>query len=391
MKNYKGSSSTACATPPHIELLERLRDQIVEERTPSSEVRQLPVNIFIDPERFAREHEKAFLARPVIVGHVSMIPEAGDHFTHDLLGKPLLIARDQDGEIRAFLNVCRHRGMRLVEAPGRKGAPSFVCPYHHWSYGMDGSLNYVPLRETFGDTDLSCHNLQTVRCEVHRGLIWVQLNDERPQVVSDWLGTIDFDLAAFDFASKVVMQQSTTLKKANWKLIIEAFQDGYHVTRLHKKTVGGFFLDSQAATESENEHIRSAVARKPFSEVLHDSPEQWDVRKHVSFSHFIFPNAITVLHPEYTSVLTLFPQSADETYVTHLFMANHEPKSKEEREHINRSFDLIENGVFQSEDYFVCEGIHAGLRSGANDYLLTGQHEQNLLVFHDILNRVIEV
>ena len=230
---------------------------------------------------------------------------------------------------------------------------------------------------------------KAVQCVERHGLIWVQLDDEKPIDVAAWLGTIDQDLDAFDFSKLTVINHTTSVKKANWKLIIEAFEDGYHVVRLHKKTVGQFFLDAQAATSQSGEHIRSAVARKEFEEILAAQPEKFDARRHASFSHFIFPNTITVLHPEYTSVLTLFPLSIEETAVMHLFMAPRVPETDSERDHASRSFDLIENGVFQSEDFFVCEGIQAGLKSGANDSLLTGKHERNLLLFHDILADVI--
>ena len=157
----KPESQSPNGLAPHLELMSTLRDQINNSQIPDAEVRELPISLFTDEERFEQEREKAFYKRPIVVGHASMIPAPGDHFTHDDLGKPLLVSRGKDGAIRAFLNVCRHRGMRLVEGPGRKGAPSFVCPYHHWSYGLDGALNYVPLKESFGDTDLSCHGLKS--------------------------------------------------------------------------------------------------------------------------------------------------------------------------------------------------------------------------------------
>lgn len=371
--------------PPHMQLFETLQSKVsARETVKPAQIFELSPDQYLNSERLEKEKREVFRTRPVIIGHMDQLKRAGDFFTHDHLGTPLLVVKGQDEVVRVFLNVCRHRGMRLVTDMDAGRKPAFVCPYHNWTYGLEGDLEHVPLQEAFDGADLSCRSLKGVRCQVKHGFIWVQL-DDTPIDVTDWLGSINSDLEALDTQAQYLFRQTTTVRKTNWKLIIEAFQDGYHVTRLHKKTVGPFFEDSVYANDQEGEHLRAAVMRQEFSETFDLPPEQWDARRHVSFSHYIFPNTILVFHPDYISHLGLFPQSVDETVICHSFLVPEMPQTEKAIDHCERSFDLIENGVFQSEDYFACENIQAGLMSGANDTLLVGAHEDGIRLFHDIL------
>jgi Rieske 2Fe-2S family protein len=132
-------------------------------------------------------------------------------------------------------------------------------------------------------------------------------------------------------------------------------------------------------------HLRFAVARREITEIA-DLPESaWDGRRHVSFAYYLFPNTVMVFHPDYTSHLGLFPRGTDETIFVHTMMVPHAPRSAEESAHWDRSFDLIEGGVFQREDLRTAENIQAGLRSGANEALVLGRVEFPIRQFHAIL------
>lgn len=376
---------------PHMQLFARLVDKISGKRSePLPVAAELPTDIYLDKALLKRERAEVFDKTPIIVGHASMLDKPGSHFTHDLLGKPLLIVKGKDGEIRAFLNVCRHRGMRLVVEEGINKTPVFVCPYHHWTYQLDGKLRNAPLKDGFDGADLSCRNLKTVQCEVRHGFIWVQIDDETPMDLDSFLGTIGDDLESFGVPEQFTHKYESSEKKANWKLIVEAFQDGYHVVRLHNKTVGPFFVDAQSSVERVGMHLRAAVARKEFMDAIDLPPAEWDDRNHASFAHFIFPNTIMVYHPDYISQLGLFPQDTDKTIVTHTFLTPKKPETYQERDHLDRSYDLIENGVFQSEDYFVCENAQRGMASGANETLLLSGYEEGIVLFHEIMDDALK-
>lgn len=374
------------ALKPHMQLFAQLVEKVAGRSTePKPVAAELETSIYLDEDLFAQERANLFDKTPIIVGHVSMLEKPGSHYTHDHLGKPLLIVKGKDDEIRAFLNVCRHRGMRLVVEEGVNKTPVFVCPYHHWTYQLDGKLRNAPLKDGFEGADLSCRNLKSVQCDVRHGFIFVQIDDSTKMDLDVFLGTLNDDLESFGVSEQFTHKYEASTKSANWKLIIEAFQDGYHVVRLHNKTVGPFFIDGQSVVEKVGPHLRAAVARKEFKEAIDQPSEKWDDRNHASFAHYIFPNTIIVFHPDYISHLGLFPQAVDKTLVTHTFLTPKEPETYQERDHLDRSYDLIENGVFQSEDYFVCENAQRGMTSGANDTFLLSGYEEGIVLFHEIL------
>ncbi len=348
------------------------------------ETSEIDVRYYTDEKWFKHEQERIFSDVPLILGPSSMLTEAGQHFTHDHTGRPILVVRGRDMKLRAFLNVCRHRGVRLADAPEVSRKPTFTCPYHHWTYGLDGTLTNVPVEDSFPDFDKSCRNLVQLPCEEAHGLIWVNPNKNGALNLPDFLGNIAHDLDNFGIADDHFFQQTVQTRKANWKLIVEAFQDGYHVTRLHKNTVGGFFMDCVAAQETVNQHIRSIVARKELADAIELPQAQWDFRNHVSFAHFIWPNTIMVFHPDYISQMALYPQSSGETVVVHSCVIDRKPASDKEQAHFERGFDIIENGVFNAEDLHTCEQAQIGMNSGANDTLVVGGHEGGLRAFLNI-------
>jgi phenylpropionate dioxygenase-like ring-hydroxylating dioxygenase large terminal subunit len=182
-------------------------------------------------------------------------------------------------------------------------------------------------------------------------------------------------------------EQNVRTIDCNWKLVQDAFLDGYHVTRLHKNTVGAFFLDAVAESDLVGDHIRSAVARNEIEEAVDLPAEKLDLRYHTTFSYTVFPNAVLIFHPDYTSIISLFPQSPDRTVFAHTMLTPQSPASEEERAHFHRSFELIDQGVFQAEDIFVSEGAQKGMRSGANSDLLFGGLEESAVWFHEIIER----
>ena len=306
---------------------------------------------------------------------------------YDWLGLPLLTVRDKEGEIGTFINVCRHRGMRLVQEQGQTCLRSMVCPYHQWTYGLDGALRNVPRKESFADIDMSEMGLVAAPTEVRGGLIWMQANRESAMDLDSHLAGLTDDLDIFQMANFTFFEQNIRTINCNWKLVQDAFLDGYHVTRLHKDTVGSFFPDAVAESDLIGDHVRSAVARNEISDAVDLPVAELDLRKHATFSYTTFPNAILIFHPDYTSVISLFPQSPDQTVFAHTMLTPRPPASDEERDHFRRSFALIDQGVFQAEDIFVSEGAQQGMRSGANSDLLFGGLEESAIRFHEILER----
>lgn len=369
-----------------ITLLQRLVEraahdtQVIESRSS-----RIPVSDYTDPERFTLERERLFLQRPLIIGHETQLPEPGDALVHDWLGLPLITMRDKNGVIGTFKNVCRHRGMRLVQEEGPTHLRSLVCPYHHWTYGLDGALRNIPRAETFTDIDMGGMGLARVPCEVRSGLIWIQV--EGTMDLDTHLGGLETDFSEFQVDAAHFCASNVRTIDCNWKLIQDAFLDGYHVVRLHKDTVGSFFPDAISESDELGDHIRSAVARNEIFETHGMAMEELDMRHHATYSYTVFPNAILIFHPDYTSIISLFPLSAQQTVFAHTMLTPNPPESDKERDHFQRSFELIDQGVFQAEDIFVSVAAQKGMHSGANESLLFGGLEEAAIRFHKIVKR----
>ena len=372
--------------PGFTDIFSRLLDDYREGRGMPPFAAKVDTRFYTDTAWFEREKAALFRDVPILVGHTAMLKRSGDAFTHDHLGVPIVVARAADGEIRAFLNVCRHRGVRLLNGDGVVNKTSFVCPYHNWTYGLDGTLKHIPLHEeSFPGLDAQCHNLKALPLAVCEGLIFVNPNPEGSVDIDQHMGTIKADLAAFGMADHVFFRQTVTTLKSNWKLLVDAFQDGYHVTRLHRKTVGPHFIDAVSRSERSGDHLLAVVARTTFDDALQLPPAQWDLRRQASCAMYLFPNVEMIIHPDYISYLAFFPTRVDETVVVHGCFIEEEPRDEKAAAHWERAFDIIENGVFRPEDYFVCEQAQIGMESGANSHLLLGAHETGVKAFHDLL------
>ena len=377
--------------PSPLHLLGALRERLQGTRQdPAPLTREIPASAYIDPERSAQEHQQLFLKKPLIICHESQLPQAGDALVYDWLGLPLITLRQSDGAIATFVNACRHRGMRLLQDEGVSRIRSLVCPYHQWTYGTDGALRNVPRAECFDGLDPGSLGLRAVATEVRHGLVWVQADREAGMDLDGHLAGLGSDLEYFQVGQYHFCQQSLRTVECNWKLIQDAFLDGYHVVRLHKQSVGPFFYDALSESDNVGDHIRSAVARRELEQTLQLPPEQWNPRQHSTYSYTVYPSSVLIMHPDYTSILGLFPQGPHQTIFVHTMLVPEVPDTDKARDHYRRSFELIDQGVFAAEDLFVASGAHRSLRSGATDRLLFCALEEAALRFHQQVERDIQ-
>jgi len=295
--------------------------------------------------------------------------------------------------LRVFLNVCRHRGARLIAQQGEVCLRrNFVCPYHAWTYRLDGSLAGLPRAEAFPDLDRDLLGLRELPSTVRHGLIWAKLDpaSDDPLDIAGYLGDVDRDLNAIGLAHHRFYRQHAVRRATNWKLIVDAFLEVYHVRRLHSATLGPFFADAVSVSDAVGRHLRFLAARDTTWEIRTLPPESWSPQRHATLVHFVFPNSIFVYHPDYISHLGMYPDAADQTLFVHTMLIPEIPTEQKAEEHWRRSFELIDTDVFNSEDLVVCEQIQRGLRSGANEALIVGRLEQNLRRFHLSIEAAIE-
>lgn len=344
---------------------------------------QVPSHNYSDALHFEREMQACFQSLPLIICHSSELNQEHNIYAHQPLGLPIVTLRDETGKVRSFLNACRHRSMQLVNEGGFQSLRSLVCPYHQWTYGLDGCLRHVPLQDDFSELKKEDHGLVELPCEERDGLVWLQLDRSRELNLDHHLAGIGQDLQDFKVDSAQLFCRRTHTVKANWKLIHDAFLDGYHVTRLHKKTVGAFFPDCVSVIEEFGMHSRASVGRNESVEADPANTDSWNPRVLASFSYTLFPNSVIIMHPDYTSLVTLFPQKVDQTLFVHSMLVHEAIENDKARDHFQRSFDLIDQGVFAAEDLFVCEGTQQALKTGANEHLSFGANEKAVYRFHE--------
>ncbi|VVT07679.1 Ferredoxin [Sphingomonas sp. EC-HK361] len=334
---------------------------------------------YTSPGRHAAEQAQIFACTPLVIAPSALLPERNMSVPHDGFGKPLLIARDKDGEAHVLLNVCRHRGTRLVEGTERICAPRLTCPYHAWTYSLDGALTGLPRPDSFPGLDKRDFALKHLPTREAGGLIWFAFNDDADFAEADELGQ-DFD--AFGLAGQYLFRRRTHDVAANWKLIMDAFLESYHVQRLHAATIGKFFRDGVATGDMIGPHQRSAVGRDVSAEAV--AAEDWPtLRSAITYTYQMFPGTILIVSPDYVNLMTLMPQAHDRVLVEDFMLIPEALATEKALDHWERSWNLLDGGVFASEDFRAAALGQQGLQSGAIDRITLGTLEAGIRTFHD--------
>lgn len=349
----------------------------------------VPAWVYTSPERFAEEQARIFRRHPLAVTVSALLPEPGMAVTHDGYGVPILVTRDSGGRIRAFLNVCRHRGTRLVEDGEPAKCPRLVCPYHAWTYALDGKLVGLPRPESFPDLVKDMFSLVPLPCVEAGGIVWVGLDRDNPPDFADVTGELAHDLDALELGDMHLYKRRTHDVAANWKLIIDAFSEPYHVTRLHSQTIGKFFADSVTVADTIGLHSRSAVGRVSFVEAA-GLDDLGALRASVTFAYNTFPNTVIIASPDYVNVMVLMPKAADRTLVEDFMLIPEPPTSEKAEDHWRRSFELLDEGVFAGEDFRAAALGQQGLSTGAVPEITLGGLEQGIRRFHDAVEVALQ-
>lgn len=347
-----------------------------------------PNAIFTGQERFDAEQERIFRRFPVPVTVSALLPEPGMVVAHNGYGVPLMIARTKSGEIKAFLNACQHKGAKLLEDCEVHKRGRVTCPYHAWTYAIDGKLIGVARNEAFLNLDKEERGLAELPAKEWGGVIYVQLDGNPNPDWSQLHDQIAADFTALGLPEAHVYGRKIFELNANWKVILEPFLEGYHVQRLHAASIGDLFQDAPNIVDMFGANIRQVSGRIGYVPAMLDEDPAQNIHKLVTHAYTAFPNCVVVTSQYYTSVMILMPRDAGRTTVEYFMLTPGAPTTDKAREVFARSYELILN-VFGGEDFRAAEISQVGLEAGVPQTTVYCGLESNIVRYYEALEALL--
>ena len=273
------------------------------------EARAMPPAVYTSEAFLAAELEQVFAKEWLCLGRASALAEPGDYAAWEIAGQPVAVVRDRDGTLNALSNVCLHRMSTLLHGRGRTRA--IVCPYHAWTYNLDGTLRGAPAMTKTEAFDRKDYCLPRLRCEEWLGWVFVSLNPDAPPV-AERLAEAEGLVADFAMETYVETFFESHVWDTNWKVLAENFMESYHLPVCHAGTIGGLSkLDEMVCppglatfnyhTILKDDSLKIAIAHPSNTRLEGD-------RRRTTFLLAIYPSLLITLTPGYFWYLTLHPQ-----------------------------------------------------------------------------------
>jgi carnitine monooxygenase subunit len=330
----------------------------------------LPAWIYRDPEFFEREKRMIFRSAWQLVCHLNDVPEPGDFHSFEFLGESVIVVRDDNGEVRAFHNVCRHRAGRLLDGPKGNCGRRITCPYHAWTYALDGRLIGVPHRESFRNLDTARHGLAALEHEIFMGFIFVRFEPGLPSV-REMAAPYAHELAAYHL-EELVPQGRVTLRprSVNWKNVADNYSDGLHInvahpglTRLFGRSYG---VEAQPWIDKMWGRLRdepsSKLSERLYQQLLPKVEHLPSERQRLWTYFKLWPNVAFDIYPDQIDFMQFLPVSPTETMIREIAYVH--PDSRREMRaarylnwRINRRVNL--------EDKALIERVQSGMASSS--------------------------
>ncbi|MGY6550874.1 MAG: aromatic ring-hydroxylating oxygenase subunit alpha [Erythrobacter sp.] len=365
----------------------------------ADEVVRVPASSYTDPALFEAEKQRIFRRLPLMVAPSCELPDPGDFKAMDICGVPLLLSRQKDGSMAAFLNMCTHRGNPLANGSGN--ASRFTCGYHGWTFKATGDLIGVADAQDFGPVDKAAHCLKRFPVYENAGLIWVILDPHSKLSIPDYLCGYDELLKAFEFDGWTLFA-SRVLEGPNWKTAYDGYLDFYHLPVLHKDTFGADFYN-RANYFAFGPHQRLSTPSKFAIKVSGEDDQQmdlealsdeelpqevlvqgvWTIFPHISIASFYGGGQRGAL------ISQLFPgPDVGTSYTTQFYVMENQPETPAQVQAAHDQFNFLEV-VVRDEDYATGRRQHQALQSGLLKEVLFGRNEKGGQVFHQWAARLV--
>jgi phenylpropionate dioxygenase-like ring-hydroxylating dioxygenase large terminal subunit len=362
-------------------VIQRILDHIDQQTTDLSDTTwREPLVHYRSEARFAAERAVVLHRSPTPFCPSAALPTPGSYVARDAAGTPLLAVRGSDGQVRTFRNACRHRGTQLASGAGCEKA--FVCRYHGWTYGLDGTLRHVPHEYGFPGLDKQTHGLVPVPTVERSGIVFVTQDAAAP----DALGRDA--LPELISPRHQLLNTNETEIPVNWKILVEGFLEGYHIRSTHRETFYPIQFDNLNVVETFGRNSRIAFPYRRINKLRELPPSQRSVTGMLTYVYHLFPNVMLATFPYTMLMVVLEPLAPDRTrFVTYTLTDRQEPAG-DGQEARQRSQNFLFAGTV--EDTAVALAIQQGLASGANEFFEFGRFEGLIGHFHRTLHAMID-
>lgn len=343
-----------------------------------------PVERYLSADRLASE-QRMIRGLPVMICASSQVARPGDWFTHDLSGVPIVVARGQDGVLRAFLNACRHRGARVVGEACGAGRRNFICPYHSWTYDLDGSLRGVPHTEEFPDLDRDRHGLVALQAAEACGLVWVVPTPGNAVDIGAWLGPMADDLRSFGYDRYVAHDTRRFESRHDWKLVADANLEAYHFKYLHRQTIAPLFQDNRMVADAFGDHWRITLPKVSIGDLRALPEAEWNLADHCNIIYYFFPNVMFLYIGDHATVFGVWPRGVGASTIDAVTLIPEPPATAKARQYWDKNVKIFWDALL--EDFALMDSMQSTFASGANTHLTFGRSEFCSAGFEEAVER----
>jgi len=339
---------------------------------------RIPVTEYLERSRWEGEIETLHKRLPIVACLSSELPEPGSFLAFSLMRVPLLLTRDDRGRVNAYLNVCRHRGARVVQ-DGAGKAKRFACSYHGWTYNNGGQLLGVSYSDAFGEVDCQANGLTRLQADERAGMVFVVLTPGVNVDIDEFLAGVDGVIA--DHAENFCFVGSREVQGSNWKLVMEGHLESYHFASLHRTSIASSMLTNCATVDRFGSHLLITFCSKNILS-LRDIPEaDWEpLRDDLINPQFILLPSTTVTLSD-GGFLAQIIRPGDTPAVSTNRLAFAEERSANGGQ---EKLDFV-SALVREEDYKASQEIFDGMKSGAQTHVVFGQNEPGPIWFHEAL------
>lgn len=338
-----------------------------------------PVSSYLDPALFDSEMKEVMRNRPIPMVACTQLPNAGDYLAREFCGVPVIALRGEDGKLRAFLNVCRHRGAQLVLSGEGQGLKNLACPFHGWTYRQSGELSHIPeAKKCFPSTKMAGHGLVELKSIEAVGMLWVLLDSKSDFPIETAFNSFAADFAYLSVDPKFALPEFIHHGKFNWKIGVEAFLEVDHFPFAHAPYLTNIQFPSLSLVDALNGNYRIVVPLKKPTQ--NEFVLEWS-----QVMYFIFPSTFLLFYSTHVALLNLIPISVDKTEFRYIPLVPN--KEDLENQKIREKADFLK--VIIQQDFDILDGIQKGLKSGANSHITFTRTEHFLSEFHKELGAAI--